>query len=158
LTGGGGASQADEVIFCTNGNDGTPDVPLSEGIRQVDIAIDSTTSPPQLVRQVTRNLLSPTMGADAPDVEVLCKNVVAFKVSYGDGVNAGMYANWDSTQLTNADGKTPAIPSYVKFEIVLHVDGVALPGEDPNTYRITRMVQIPCAEAVDASTLFQPGT
>ncbi|HVT90925.1 MAG TPA: prepilin-type N-terminal cleavage/methylation domain-containing protein [Tepidisphaeraceae bacterium] len=155
FTGISSGGTADEIIFSTNGSDGTPDIPLSEGIRQVDITLDTSANPPQLVRQVTRNVLS--MTTVDPDVEVLCKDVKAFSVSYMDGYNQNWYSNWDSTTtaVQNADG-SPVIPSFVQFEIVLHVPGVNLPGEDPDTYRITRIVQIPAAEAVDASQAFQP--
>lgn len=146
VNGGGGG--ADWVQFYSNGNDGTPDILLSEGVHRIEYALSTEVNPPALVRRIKRNLLdnSDPSTAQAEEEELICRNVRSFTVRFFDGTD--WYDEWDSTTLLDANG-APAIPMLLQVDIVINIDGISLPGEEPNTYRITRMIPLPIAKAVD---------
>jgi type II secretory pathway pseudopilin PulG len=146
----GGTGEADWVEFHTLGSDGIPDVPMTEGIRKVAYRVDNDDNGVQcLIRDVTHNLL--TDQQTTPESEVLVRNVRSFKVTYYDGTD--WYEDWDSTQLVDTSTPTalPAIPMLVQIELVLNIDDWQQPGQEANTYTVTRMVHLALAKPVDTT-------
>jgi type II secretion system protein J len=130
---GGGNGESDAVDFYCVGSDGMDnDSPTSDGIRHVELAIDSNANPPTLVRRVWRNLLSPQ--DNGPDTEeILCRNVKSFALAYFDGTD--WQTDWDSTVTTVPN----SLPTAVQITLVLNNSA------DPNLpYQIERTIPISC--------------
>jgi type II secretion system protein J len=132
----GGSGDNDTVQFCTIGADAgaADDVPLAEGIRRVELIIRTDTSPPALVRRVTRNLLA----SSEPFVEeeILCRNVSSFSMRYYDGY--AWQENWDSTTLGDV------LPMAVSMTLQI---GDGSDGQVPQ--RISRVIELSCAKPSD---------
>jgi hypothetical protein len=141
---GSGDSSQDSMEFYTIGSDGTPDVLHSEGMRDVQIGISTDSGQPNLVRQVTRNLLAPT--PEDPDQEVLCPNVKSFSLRYFDG--SDWYDDWDSSSTDTPN----QLPMMIEMIIVLNVPDLQMPNEEPNTYRITRLIPLPLGTMTTTTT------
>lgn len=150
-----GNGSADWIEFYAVGGDGTgSDLPLSEGIRKVSIGLNTDGEVPNLVRRIVRNpMISSQLSESEPEEEVICPNVRSFTVTYFDGTT--WVDEWDSTMLYSSDATTsatgtgiPAIPMIIKIEMVLNVDNWQQPGQEPNTYMVTRMIPIPIAKPV----------
>jgi type II secretion system protein J len=139
-------SDSSWISFYTMGSENTPDIPLSEGVRRVEYTVVSDGNAPALVRRVARNILSGDFNIPAEEEEILCENVRSFTLRYFDGVD--WYDAWDSTQMVDING-APAIPMVVQMELVLNMEGVSQLGEEPGTYRISKLIPLPCAKAVD---------
>lgn len=143
-----GAGDADTIEFYAIGSDGLPDdVPLSEGVRKITIGLNPSgpDDKPALVRRVQRNVLS--IEELQPEEEVICRDVRSFTVTYFDGTN--WIDTWDSTVMCSDMNSTiPAIPMLVQIELVINLKGYQQPGQDPDTYRITRTIPLPIAKPV----------
>jgi hypothetical protein len=131
---GSGDSSAAWMQFCTIGTEGSSSTPLSEGVHKVEILLDSSRNPPALVRRVTRNLLNPS--EQEPEEEVLCDNIRSFSLTFYDETGLD-YQEWDSTLLDPV-----SLPSSIQMELVLDVPGLNLPSEQPDTYRLSRLIPI----------------
>ena len=143
-----GQAQSDTswVSFYTIGTENTPDIPLSEGVRRVEYTLANDGTTPVLVRRIARNILSGDFNIPAEEEEILCENVRAFTLRFFDGLD--WYDTWESSQMVDING-APAIPMVVQLELVLNMEGVSQPGEEAGTYRVTKLIPIPCAKAVD---------
>jgi hypothetical protein len=131
---------SDSVDFYAIGSDGTPGVLHSEGMRHIWIGISSQGNSPALVRRVVRNLLAPT--EQEPQEEILCPNVRSFSLRYYDGVETEPYDEWDSSSVDTPN----LLPVAVEMVIVMNIPEVNLPNEEPGTYRITRLIPLPCGQ------------
>jgi prepilin-type N-terminal cleavage/methylation domain-containing protein len=120
------------------------DVPWSEGSRHVVLGLKTDVNPPMLVREVTRNLLSPVV--PDPEVEILCRNVKTFDLQYFDGTD--WQTEWDSTALGNA------LPLAVQMTLQVYVD--SRPGQPPELYTIHKIFPLACAKPATA-TATAPG-
>jgi len=141
----GNGGEAGWMEFTAVGNDGQPDgVPLSAGMRRIDIGLRTDMDPPSLVRRIQRNVLS--VNETEPLEEGICRNVKSFAIRYFDGTD--WYETWDSTALVDAKSQ-PALPMIVQIELVLNINDWQQPGQQPNTYSITRMIPINIAKPVD---------
>lgn len=135
-------SATDALQFHTVGNDnGWDDVPMSEGIRRVELGVRTDVSPPALVRRVTRNLLATV--EPEPEEEVLCRGVKSFAVRYYDGYS--WFEDWDSTLL---DG---ALPFAVQIEIELDAgeNGSQLSSVQQARYRLVRLIPLSTGKPMD---------
>lgn len=144
---GGDGADASWMSFYTDGSDNTPDIPLSEGVRRVEFTLARDGNTTVLVRRIARNILSGDLNIPAEEEEILCTDVRTFTLKFFDGVD--WYDTWDSTTLLDADGN-PAIPTMVQIDLVLNVEGVSIPTEEADTYRVTKLIPIACAKPVDA--------
>jgi prepilin-type N-terminal cleavage/methylation domain-containing protein len=129
----GGSGPADDVIFYTTAD--SPDLPSGNGeIRQVELTIASPSSggPQVLLRRINRNLLAQFQ--PAPDEEVLCRNVTAFKLRYFTGDE--WVDEWHSTQEQNA------LPTAV--EMTLELERPTSNGEQ-HRYRYLRVFPLSCS-------------
>jgi type II secretion system protein J len=145
-----GTNQA--VTFCCLESDGLPgDVPLSEGIREITLGVNTDGKESTLIRAVRRNLLAPTL--EEPQEEVIARNVESFELSYFDGTD--WYTDWDSTQLEGA------IPTIVKIDMKMRVDDI---GQDPQQtpaqgqytlVPIQRIIHLAVARPVATDTTIQ---
>lgn len=141
----GASADALMSFFCI-GSESLPNVPLTEGVRRVELALVGDGTSTVLVRRIARNLLSGDLTLPAEEEEVLCERVRTFTLRFFDGLE--WVESWDSTQLFDIDG-APAIPMLVQMELLLEVPDVAQAGEEAGTYRITKIVPIAIAKAVD---------
>ncbi|HEV7299347.1 MAG TPA: type II secretion system protein GspJ [Tepidisphaeraceae bacterium] len=135
-----GFGSADRVNFFTIGRDlyGQVPAPFAEGVRQVELALDTTGPQPLLVRRVSRNLLSQN---EAPiEQEVLSPRVRALSLRYYDGTE--WTDTWDSAALANA------LPQAV--QIGIEIDQPTRDGSGP--YRMSRIVPIVCIAAPPETT------
>lgn len=92
-----------------------------------------------LVRRVRRRLLAQI--DDTPTDQVISRNVRSFKLRYYDGTD--WQTTWDSTAVNNV------LPLAVEVTVVL---GIHDTGEAGATKVLTRVVRLPCGEAVTDST------
>lgn len=125
--------------------------PWSDTIARVAYTVEtvrdelSGSSSPALLRKVTRNLLSPTV--PAPEVTVLARGVKALALQFFDG--SLWQPTWDSSQLSNA------LPLLVSVAVEVEVPG---PRERPGaTYRLRRMVSIPCGTGATSTSSSEGG-
>ena len=90
---------------------------LEYGLRETEGTGAGAAKTYDLVRDVTRNLLSPTV--ETPEEHVLLTGVVSFRVSYYDGTE--WCDSWDSTLQENA------LPQAIQIRVDLaaHADGTA---------------------------------
>jgi type II secretion system protein J len=88
-----------------------------------------------LVRQVTRNLLPPSVQPQ-PDEEILCRNVNSLTLQYYDGSNWN--TTWDSTAENNE------LPAAV--QVVLELEETA-PNGKTELVRYTRNILLNCSMA-----------
>ena len=143
--GGSGQSSGagDDVQFYTIGRDEPADgSPLDEGIRKVELLVDSTQTPPVLIRRVTRNLL-PSSEPLVND-EILCRNVRTFTVRYFDGYD--WQDTWDSTQNNNV------LPMAVSVTLELDDPAAANPAQAaPRS--LTRVFPLSCGKLADDATI-----
>lgn len=132
-----GGDEMDMIEFyCVGGDLLGEDGPFSEGVRLVELGVNTDVSPPALVRRVTRNLLAPVQ--TGPEEEVLCRGVRSFVLRYYDGV--AWQNQWDSTAYDNT------LPLTVEMTIeVEDPRRIAENGIDRGTYRITRLIHLACA-------------
>jgi general secretion pathway protein J len=152
---GGGGAEATWLSFYTIGTDSTPDLPLAEGIRRVEYAVANDGNETVLVRRIARNVLSGDLTIPAEEEEILSTGVRSFSLRFYDGIE--WYDSWDSTTVVDIDG-APAVPMLVQIDLVLIIDGIGQPGEEANTYRLSRIVPISCAKAVDVDQTNALGT
>ena len=125
---------ADTLEFYSIGrNQELDDQPLGEGIRRVDLLIRTDVNPPELVRQVQRNLLPTT--EPPPDEEVLCRNIRSFTLQYYDGTS--WLDDWDST------GQGDALPLAVGFTLEIEPPDPTQSGAAPIT--VSRVIPLSCA-------------
>jgi general secretion pathway protein J len=130
---GSGAGEMDTLDFYCVGDDGAASVqPLSEGMRHIELAVDTNANPPTLVRRVWRNLLSADQ--ENPDEEILCSGVRSFALQYFDGTQ--WQPDWDSTTLP----ATSSLPTAV--QVTLLIDNASDPTLPPQT--IQRTIQLAC--------------
>ena len=108
--------------------------PTSDGVRQVELALDTSYTPPRLVRRIRRNVLSET-ALDIQD-EPLLSGVRAFGLRYYDG------ANWQDQWDSAAQGDV--LPYAV--EITLELDQPS-PTDPQRFYRLTQILPVACAKA-----------
>lgn len=139
---GTGAGQADSVSFYAVGRESViePNDPHAEGMRQVELALDSTMEKPSLVRRVRRNLLAPSLAE--PDEEILAQNVTVFSVTYFDGES--WHDKWDSTL-----PETPGLPVAVQITIELDEPAVR---DASRKYRGVRIVPLAAGRSVLSQT------
>jgi type II secretion system protein J len=135
-TGSTMGASADILDFFCVGEDLPPaqqTQPLAEGIRHVELAMRTDVNPPQLVRRVTRNLLTTSQ----PDVEeeILARNVRSFGLRYFDGTT--WTDSWDST---TADDSLPVV---IEMTLELAIDPQ---NESAPTYHVTRLIPLACAK------------
>jgi general secretion pathway protein J len=136
---GGGSGEMDTVDFYCVGDDGPNSTqPLSDGMRHIELAVDTTANPPTLVRYVWRNLLGTE--DETPDQEILCSGVRSFSLQYYDGTQ--WQPDWDSTTVNNA------LPTAV--QITLQMDDPTDPSKP--AYQIQRTIQIACGVAQTTTT------
>jgi prepilin-type N-terminal cleavage/methylation domain-containing protein len=142
-TGGGSNLQV-----CCVGTDGTPGVPLSEGIRQVELTVaNDEKGGVVLVRRVNRNLLNPN--PVIPADEILCRNVQSFTARYFDGTS--WYEEWDSDSMSDTQSN-PAVPMAVELTVVLTLPDPQKPESTPRPYQFRRVIPIACAKPVASTT------
>ena len=132
---GGTGAETDDLLFHTIEYEPTadPNDPLSEGTREVEFYISSSSNPPSLVRRVNRNLLAPTQTNG--DEEVLCRNIRGFAVQYFDGQQ--WQTDWDSTQIGDV------LPFAVRVTLTMQdPSGAVQANGDPVVRTISRTVPI----------------
>lgn len=98
-----------------------------------------------LVRRVWSNLLSET--EVNPREETLCRGVRLFSLRYFDGTD--WQETWDSTTVSNA------LPTAVEVTLELGTPGTTAAEEA--SYRLIRVVSIPCGQGVPAGTTTTSG-
>lgn len=142
-TGAGGDN--DTIEFYAFGSDPVPadappdeQQPLAEGIRRVELYVDSSAGSPVLVRRITRNLLpsSEALGED----EIICRDVRGFSARYFDG--SFWQDSWDSTTVGDV------LPTAVSITLELE-DPEARAAGQPGTRRVTRVFNLACAQPID---------
>lgn len=89
-----------------------------------------------LVRQVTRNLLSPY--ELTPDEQVVCRNVKYFDVRYFDG--SDWQDDWDTASMNSLP-----MAVEVTLEVELPVSGTLPFGQSAPTARAVRVFKVPCS-------------
>ncbi len=135
---GSDGREADSLEFYCIGRDRNDTSAMSEGFRRVRWVLRTDTTPHQLVRQVTRNLLAPS--AQEAVQEVIATDLIGFSVRFFDGQT--WFDEWDSTL------QNEALP--VALEVI--VRKTAERNADGQTYSLTRLVRLPAAvPQVDAS-------
>ena len=128
--------EADNVEFFT-----TADSPQHEDangeIKFVQYLVEQPTGSNgfALVRQVTRNLLPPSVQPQ-PDEEILCRNVSSLTIQYYDGSNWN--TTWDSTAENNE------LPAAV--QVILEMEETA-PSGKTQLVRYTRNILLNCSMA-----------
>ena len=139
---GNAGGDSDSVQFCTIGADAgaASDAPLSEGIRRVELLLSNDTSPPVLIRRVTRNLLASS--EPLVEEEIICRNVQGFSLRYYDGYS--WQDAWDSTTLGDV------LPIAVSMTLQIGV-GDASSGQPPR--QISRVVSLSCAKPSDVYSM-----
>ena len=140
---GTGGGQADSVSFYAAGRESVirQDDPLAEGMRQVELALSTSTSgTASLVRRVRRNLLAPALAE--PEEEILAQNVTVFSVTYFDGES--WHDEWDSTL-----PETPGLP--VAVQLTIELDEPAL-RDASRKYRSVRIVPLATGRPVLSQT------
>ena len=113
--------------------------PLSDGVRRVQLLLDTSETPPRLVRRVQRNVLSD--GALDVQDEPLLGGVRAFGLRYYDG--SAWQQTWDST---NAGNVLP-----LAIEITLELDTPS-PTRPDLFYRLTQVVPLAAGKIADTAT------
>jgi len=112
-----------------------------DGIRKIEFALvlseDATDN--TLVRRVTENLLAPE--TPEPTEEILSRNVTSLNFRYFDGTV--WTDTWDSGAVDNI------LPAVVEAIIALRPE--ASDKGESETYKLTRVLMLPCAAAPDAS-------
>jgi len=138
-------ADADSVAFYTRAAN-TPDA--APGIILVEFAVAQLADDPEpaMVRRVTVNLLAPQ--TPEPIEEVLCRNVASLNLCYFDG--STWLDTWDST--TQGD----ALPAAV--EVALELKRPAPRVGEQSTYRLRRVVLLPCYTAPSSGTTVVPPT
>jgi len=135
---GGGSGELDTVDFYCLGSDGiNDDSPLSDGVRHVQLLVDTTSNPPVLIRRVWRNLLSSQ--DEVPQDEILCRGVRSFALQYFDGTQWQM--DWDSTTVNNT------LPTAV--QVTLDMENPAKADAPP--YRIVRTIPLACGVSQEST-------
>lgn len=130
-------SEADVLEFHCIGSDGPWESrQIAEGVRRVELSLRTDVDPPQLVRRVTRNLLAPVL--EAPEEEVLCRNVRSFALRYFDGTS--WQDEWDSTVLGNI------LPLSVELTLRM-----APPTGHGDGNEVVRIVPLACAAAASTT-------
>jgi type II secretion system protein J len=126
---------ADTLEFYALGADQPPtDEQFSEGMRKIEIYVQTDVQPPVLVRRVTRNLLA---SSEAPvEEEVLCRDVRTFSLRYFDGI--AWQETWDSTLTDNV------LPMAISLTIQVGGSASAPP------QAVTRVLALSCARLSDA--------
>ncbi len=127
--------EADDVVFFTTAGAGDH-IDANGEIKQVELTVQRSASGDyQLVRRVSRNLLSEQQVE--PDVEVLCRGVSSFSIQYSTG--SEWVDSWDSTQEDND------LPAAV--QITLELDRPNATGTQTETHTYTRIIAIPSSTA-----------
>ena len=137
---GSGGGNADALEFYTIENSGaSDDNPMNDGIHKVDLLVRTDVNPPVLVRQVTRNLLSPNQ--PPPEEEILCRGVRNFTLQYYDGTS--WQDSWDST------GTGDVLPLAVS--VTLELDNPDPSQSDAKTLSVSRVIPLSCGRSVAAA-------
>ncbi len=146
LTSGTVGFESDTLDFYAIGRDYGSDTIFAEGFRRIVIGMKSNGSTSQLVRQVTRNLLSD--GTAEPEEEVLAEDVVGFSVGYYDSTTSSWTEEWDSTELENA------MPTLLEVTLRIRKSDPKLVDQ---SYSITRLIYLPCGGAAPTSPTTETG-
>jgi type II secretion system protein J len=125
-------------FYCLGAEGSDPQLPVREGMRQVELMLLTNVTPQVLVRRVTWNLLANAQVV--PEDEILCQGVRSFAVQYFDG----MYwqTEWDSTSVGDV------LPMAVRIQLEMEPAGG---GADALPNRIVRIVPLACAEPIDTT-------
>jgi type II secretion system protein J len=140
---GNAAGEADVLDFYTIGEDAPPlqqTLPLSEGIRFVELALKTDTDPPVLVRRIQRDLLSQQQ--TDPEEQVICRNVRSLTLRYYDGTD--WYDTWDSTTVNNT------LPLAVQLTIEIARDPTR-PKDGP-VFRVAKTIPLACGTDASLTT------
>jgi len=136
---GANGGNNDALEFYTAENTGAADDnPMNDGIHKVDLLVRTDVNPPVLVRQVTRNLLSPNQ--PPPEEEILCRGVRNFTLQYYDGTS--WQDDWDST------GSGDVLPMAVS--ITLELDNPDPTQNDGKPISVSRIIPLSCGKSVGA--------
>jgi type II secretion system protein J len=142
---GQSTSAGDDVQFYTIGRDEpADDSPLDEGIRKVELLVDTSQNPPALIRRETRNLLA----SAEPQVndEILIRGVRTFTVRYFDGYS--WQDTWDSTQNNNI------LPLAVAVTLEMNDPTAADPAQAPPR-TLTRVYPLSCGKSIDDTSALE---
>ena len=125
----------------------TGDDPMLEGVREVELEVVANGVNRQIVRRITRNLL--TQGEREYEDEPLVGAVRAFGLRYYDG--SGWSDQWDAA--AQSTGETdPALPLAVEITIELEPATSNRAGAAASGYRVTRVIPIPVAISAEDAT------
>jgi type II secretion system protein J len=126
---GGNGQPADTLLFHAMTGEPSRHIPPSP-IERIEYGIeeDSLSNSYVLVRRTTLNLLSPE--TPEPLVDVLCRRVRSFDVTYFDGLD--WIENWDSTTQGNV------LPLAIAMTLVLET------GRESG-YSLSRTLTLPCS-------------
>lgn len=142
-TGPGGAD-SDFISFYTIRSQRTGnDSPLSEGACYVDWTLRTDTNPPELVRHVTRNLLSPVQ--QAPQEQVICRGVRSFSVRYFDTADATWITDWDTLNQNPASTLPKAVEVTIEMQAPDNPQATA-ESNAARPRRTTRIVPLSCGQ------------
>lgn len=123
------------VEFYSIGRDAESDLPGAEGIRRVELYLDTQNNVTALMRRVTRNLLART--SEESEEEILCRNITSVGFRYHDGT--GWVEEWDSTTMGDV------LPMAVEVTLTMG-DSVQNPDA---AYQIWRVIPLACAKLAD---------
>jgi type II secretion system protein J len=138
---GTNGQEGDDLVFFSTA-DAADDVDANGEIKQIELTVEPTPDgkDQQLVRRVTRNLLSET--PVTPVEEVLCRGVYSFALQYYTG--SEWQPTWDSTQEDNT------IPAAVQVTLQLQRANNS-GGTTIDTY--TRIFSLSCSTAATDDTV-----
>ncbi len=147
--------EADDLQFYTVADSPTHS-PLNGEIRLVELTVITAPNGDHcLVRKVSRDMVSFTGSTTPtpldgtaldPDVEVICRGVSAFTLSYNDGTNWS--SAWDSTAEDNT------LPAAVQVTITLdRPNGPSRDVDGSPCFQFQRVIALPCSAAAFDSTV-----
>jgi type II secretion system protein J len=138
---GANGQEADDLIFYST-SDAADHADANGEIKEIELTIEPTPDgkDQQLVRRVTRNLLS--QNPETPDEEVLCRGVYSYALQYYTG--SQWQPTWDSTQEDNT------IPAAVQVTLQLQ-RATNSGGTAVQTY--TRIFNLSCSTAATDDTV-----
>ena len=126
---------ANEIdCYCLSRDYGQDTNPLADGMRLVDVLMDTSGGAPALVQKVTRNLLP--AAAVEPTTEIIATNVTAFSARYYDG--ADWSDSWDSTE------QNDTLPKAVEITVTVR------PNLPEPAYSLSRTIPLSCATVSDS--------
>ena len=129
---------ADTLLLYSSANCPREDE-IASDTRKIELGLTSPSDGEEmmLVRNITTNLLSPTVLE--PREEILCRNVLAFNLRYFDGTD--WQDSWDSSSLGNI------LPDAV--EVTLEVQRPSSNQADAEGYSFQRVFLIPCSGSAE---------